>query len=71
MNYKIAKDVVVKAAGSAIRGLFMGLGGCYAFEEKKYSHLPFAVATPMIYSGYQIYKKKYEIRYFIIKTLRG
>ena len=70
MNYNQAQEVIVKTAGNAIRGLFMGAGVCYALEEKKYYHLPLAVATPMIYSGYQMYKNKYEIRYFIIKTLR-
>jgi hypothetical protein len=44
-----------------ISGFMSGIGLAYAFEEKKYWHMPIIVITPGLYAGFQVYLHREQI----------
>jgi hypothetical protein len=51
---------------TAFRNILLGAGICYAIEQDKYWHIPFAFIFPSVYAGYQGYKCRDAVRSFII-----
>jgi hypothetical protein len=42
---------------SSMSAFFFGGGLCFVLEEKKYSHLPFVIFCPVVFGGYNMFKK--------------
>ncbi len=48
-----------------VSSFFLGAGLCYSIENKKYSHIPLICIVPTIYSGYQLFKNRVEVRNYL------
>ena len=63
---KLVDTVRVHITSSPIVSSFMaGTGLAYSIENNKYHHIPLVLVTPILYSGYQVYKNKEIIKKFI------
>ena len=78
MNYqRVGEGVkyITQIYGGSLRYVLLGAGLSYAIERKEYEHIPLICLFPSIYSGYQLFKKREEVKTwlkdFCPRTKRG
>jgi len=43
---------------NVMSSFFLGCGLCYAFEQKKYYHIPMIILCPSMYIGYNLFSNR-------------
>jgi hypothetical protein len=65
MNYqKVGEGVkyITQVYGGSLRYVLLGAALSYAIERKEYEHIPLICLFPSVYSGYQLFKRRDEVK---------
>jgi hypothetical protein len=67
MNTHITNHIKSRVVPSGATSSFIsGAALCYSIQTEKYSHIPFTIFCPVMYSGYHLFKnKEVIIPYFL------